>query len=150
MRIALFLLLTLSIRTAVAADLSPYVNQCEASLKAEAQFVEEKVNAVRENWRTKVRLAFDAKKLTASQRASAESAFATLVSKMSDGIAKMLSLSGVFHTLNMMPVLPPETCKDPKPWRAASEKSIAGYEDLLDGLLPIIDSVSEIAVRDGL
>ena len=51
---------------------------------------------------------------------------------------------------NMMPVLPPETCKDPKPWRAASEKSIAGYEDLLDGLLPIIDSVSEIAVRDGL
>jgi hypothetical protein len=70
MRIAIFLLVTFSIRTAVGADLSPYVNPCEASLKAEAQFLDDSLIAVREKWRAKVRLSFDAKKLNEPQRAA--------------------------------------------------------------------------------
>jgi len=149
MRIALLVLLVFPLQTVMAADLSPYVNTCEATLKAETKFVEDGLIAVRDKWRLKVRAAFDAKGLTHSQRAAAEQAFATLVAKFSDKLTKALSLPAIFHTLNMMPVLPPETCKEPEKLRALGEQSIAGYEGILEELLPMIDTASEIAKSDG-
>ena len=149
MRLATLMTLALSIQPALGADMSPYENQCEAALKAEAAFVEDGLIAVRQKWRVKVRVAFDAEKLNATQRAAAEHAFASLVAKMSDDFAKALSLSGIFRTLNMMPVLSPDTCKDPKQLRSLSEQSISGYEGLLDKLMPMVDTVSEVARRDG-
>jgi hypothetical protein len=83
------------------------------------------------------------------QRAAAELAFASIVAKMSDEFGKALSLSVIFRTLNMMPVLSADTCKDPKQLRSLSEQSIAGYEVLLEKLLPMIETVSQVAARDG-
>jgi hypothetical protein len=131
------------------ADLSLYANPCEASLKSEAQFVEDSVLSARDKWRQKVRTAFDAKKLSNSQRRSAEAAFASLVSKMSDDLAKSLSLSGILRTLNMMPVLAPDTCRNPQQLRSLSEQSINTFNGLLENLLPMIDTVSDIARREG-
>jgi hypothetical protein len=149
MRIAILLILTLSMQTAVGADLSPYVNPCEASFKAEAQFVEDGLVAVREKWRAKVRIAFDAKKLNEPRRAAAELAFASIVAKMSDDFSKTLSLGGIFRTMSMMPVVPSDICKDPKQLRSLSEQTISQYEDLLEKLLPMIETVAQVAAREG-
>ncbi len=149
MRIAFLALLIVPIQTVVADELSPYSNACEKTLVEEAKFVEDGLIAAREKWRTKVRLAFDAKALTDSQRASAEQAFAALVAKMSNDFGKALSLPSIFRTLNMVPVLSPDTCNEPAKLRALSEQSIAGFENILEKLLPMIDTVSEVSKSDG-
>ena len=56
MRITAFLLLCFAPPLVLAADLSPYSGPCEATLSAEAKFVEEGFSTVREKWRTKVRV----------------------------------------------------------------------------------------------
>lgn len=138
-----------SAQAVVASELSPYANACEATLTAEAKFVEDGLVAVREKWRAKVRLTFDAKALTNSQRAAAEQAFASLVAKMSDEFGKVLSLPSILRILSMVPVLPPDTCKEPAKLHALGEQSIAGYASILENLLPMIDTVSEAAKGDG-
>ena len=145
MRITAFLLLCFAPPLVLAADLSPYSGPCEATLSAEAKFVEEGFSTVREKWRTKVRLAFDAKKLSNPQRASAESAFASLVAKMSDDFGKILTLPGMFRSMSLMPVLPLEACKDPKKFRTLGEQALSSYEKTLDKLVPMIDVVSDAA-----
>ena len=78
-----------------------------------------------------------------------QAAFAALVAKMSNDFGKALSLPSIFRTLNMVPVLSPDTCNEPAKLRALSEQSIAGFENILEKLLPMIDTVSEVSKSDG-
>ena len=149
MRVPVILLAMMASHPSVGAELSLYENPCGVQLQAEIKFVEGGLTAVLDKWRLEVRARFDAKKLNQSQRQSAEQAFASLVEKTSTELGKGLSISGLYRTLTLMPVLAPGTCKDAAQLRSLSEQSIAGYESVLGQMLPMIDTVADVAKRDG-
>ena len=149
MRVFVILLAMMASHPSAGAELSLYENPCGAQLQAEIRFVEGGLTAALDKWRLEVRSRFDAKKLNPSQRHSAEQAFASLVEKSSTELGKGLSISGLFRSLTLMPVLAPGTCRDAAQLRSLSEQSIAGFESVLGAMLPMIDTVADSAKSDG-
>jgi hypothetical protein len=112
------------------------------------QQLEGKLELSRDEWRKAVKLRFDAQKLTDAQRSRAESAFAMSAMKLADEFAKVTSLPGTYRTLILIPVYDPAVCTKMEELRKLSSQAAEGYRKILWELLPMVETVSEVARRD--